>query len=79
MDLLVHECNFRDGEEEFAELTGHSCTSGVARVAKRAAVNRLLLVHMNPLITDEDPIGLDIARKIFPNTTIARDGMEVEF
>ena len=79
VDLLVHECNFRDGEEEFAELTGHSCTSGVARVAKRAAVSRLLLVHMNPLITDEDPIGLDIARKIFPNTTIARDGMEVEF
>jgi ribonuclease Z len=79
VDLLIHECNFRDGEEEFAELTGHSCTSGVAEVAKRAAVGRLVMIHMNPLVSSEDPVDLEVARKIFPNTVVGHDGMTVEF
>lgn len=79
VDLLIHECNFRDGQEEFAELTGHSCTTQVAQVAKRAGVGRLVLVHMNPLINDEDPIDLAAARKVFPNVVVAHDCMTVEF
>lgn len=79
VDLLVHECNFRDGQEALAELTGHSCTTPVAQVAKRAGVGRLLLVHMNPLVTDEDPIGLETARAIFSNTEVANDNLAVEF
>ena len=79
VDLLIHECNFRDGQEEFAALTGHSCTTQVAQVAKRAAVGRLVLAHLNPLIPGDDPIGLDAARKVFPNVSVAHDGMVVEF
>jgi ribonuclease Z len=79
VDILIHECNFRDGNEEFAQLTGHSCTTQVAQVAKRAGVGRLVLVHMNPLVNGDDPIGLETARKIFPNTVVGHDGMVVEF
>ena len=79
VDLLVHECNFRDDQKEFAELTGHSCTTAVAQIAKRAAVGRLVLVHMNPLILGDDPVGLETARRIFPNTVVAHDGMIIEF
>ena len=79
VNLLVHECNFRDGEEALAAKTGHSCTTPVAQVAKRANVGRLLLTHFNPLVAGDDPIGLETARKIFPNTELAHDGMEVEF
>lgn len=79
VDLLVHECNFADGWEEQAQLTGHSCTTPVAEVARRAKVGRLVLSHLNPLITAADPVGLATARAIFPNTEIARDNMRIDF
>jgi ribonuclease BN (tRNA processing enzyme) len=79
VDLLVHECNFTDDNREQAELTGHSHTTPVAQVARQAEVGRLLLVHLNPLADDGDPVGLDVARAIFPQTTVAHDNMLAEF
>ncbi len=79
VDLLVHECNFRDGQEPWAEKTGHSSTSPVARAAAAAGVKRLVLMHFNPLETSDDPVGLAAARAIFPATELAYDGMAVEF
>jgi len=79
VDLLVHECNFRDGQELWAEKTGHSSTTPVARAAAAAGVKRLVLMHFNPLETGDDPVGLAAARAIFPATELAYDGMAVEF
>jgi ribonuclease BN (tRNA processing enzyme) len=79
VDLLVHECYFSDAEGAWAKKTGHSCTTAVAQVARRAEVGRLVLVHLNPLSAAADPIGLDVARAIFPATEIGTDLMEVEF
>jgi ribonuclease BN (tRNA processing enzyme) len=79
VDLLVHECNFRDGREAWAAKTGHSCTSAVAAVAKEAGVKRLILMHFNPLDETSDPVGLAAAQAVFPATELARDGMEIEF
>ncbi|MEX2185957.1 MAG: MBL fold metallo-hydrolase, partial [Pirellulales bacterium] len=31
VDVLLHECNFRDGQETFARQTGHSSATSVAR------------------------------------------------
>lgn len=78
-DVLIHECNFADGWEEHAALTGHSCTSAVARVAQQAQVGLLILVHINPLAQSDDEIGVDRARKIFPNTYIGTDFTEIDF
>jgi ribonuclease Z len=78
VDLLIHECYFPDGQEEFAEITGHSCATPVAEVACAAKVGRLLLVHVNPASTADDPIGIDTVRKIFPRAEIGEDGMEIE-
>jgi ribonuclease BN (tRNA processing enzyme) len=79
VDLLVHECNFRDDQEEWAIKTGHSCTTAVAQVARAAAVKRLVLVHLDSLAPNEDPVDLASARRIFPETEVAEDGMVVEF
>ena len=79
VDLLVHECNFRDGEESWAHRTGHSSLSPVARLAAAAGVKRLILMHFNPLETGDDPVGLTTARAIFPATELSHDGMSVEF
>jgi ribonuclease Z len=79
VDLLLHECNFRDENAEWAVKTGHSCTSATARLARQARVGRLLMTHMNPLETGDDPVGIDTARAIFAASDVARDGQVVEF
>ena len=79
VDLLVHECFFPDEYAGWAIKTGHSCTTNVARVAKEAGAGRLVLVHLNPLSTEDDPIGLDAARAVFPKTELGEDLIEVEF
>ena len=79
VDLLVHECYFNDDQADQAELTGHSCLSCVAEVAAKAQVGRLVLVHINPLVKDDAELDLDTARKIFANTEIGVDRMEIDF
>lgn len=79
VDVLVHECYFPDAMGAWAEKTGHSCTTPVAEVAKEAGVGRLILVHLNPLSDEDDPIGLDVARSIFPATELGRDEAEIDF
>ena len=78
VDLLVHECYFGDDDEDQAALTGHSCLTPVAEVAKAAHVGRLVLVHINPLLQSDDELDLGSARKIFPKIEIGVDGMELE-
>lgn len=78
VSLLVHECYFPDGREDWARHTGHSCATPVAQVAAAAHVKRLLLVHVDPLAAGTDPIGLDSVRKTFPAAEIGVDGMCVE-
>jgi ribonuclease BN (tRNA processing enzyme) len=79
VNLLVHEANFADGSEEFARHTGHSCLSDVARLAAAAEVGLLLLVHVDPSFNDNGQINVAAAKKIFPNTLLGTDWMEVEF
>ena len=79
VDLLVHECNFPDSHQEWAEKTGHSCLTSVLKLAAAAQVRQLVLTHMDPLKGSEDPVELAASRQLFPNTIIARDLLEVEF
>ena len=79
VDLLVHECYFADDLADLATLTGHSHTTPVASVARAADVGRLVLVHVNPLINAQDPVGLATAQAIFPATQIGFDGAAVDF
>ncbi len=78
VDLLVHECYFPDNNADWCDRTGHSHTSMVAELAKEAGVKQLLLTHIDPNCPGDDPIGIEVARKIFPKTTVAEDGMEIE-
>ncbi len=78
-DVLLHECNFPDGWEDTAKLTGHSCVTTVAELARKAKVGRLVLIHINPHTGEDDPVGLDVARSIFPATDLGRDEMVIDF
>ena len=79
VDMLIHECYFPDGQEQLAKLTGHSCATPVAEVAAAAGVGKLILVHVDPMHDDESSLDCDSMRRIFPNITLACDGLEVDW
>ena len=79
VDLLVHECYFADEHADWARKVQHSHTTPVAEVARKAGVKRLVLVHLDPLSTADDPVGLGVARAVFPDTILGEDRMELEF
>jgi ribonuclease Z len=77
-DLLVHEATFSSEEAARAVETGHSTAREAAEVARAAGVRQLVLTHISPRYSREAPELLAEARAVFPETTIARDGMTVE-
>ena len=78
VDLLLHECNFPNGQAELAKKTGHSCLDDVARVAAAAGVKRLVLIHFDPVL--EVPAEqIEAARRIFPSIQAGTDNLELDF
>lgn len=77
-DVLIHECYFSDENQKWCEVTGHSATTMVADLARRTAVGRLYLTHIDPYQPGEDPVGLATARKLFLRTFVAEDLLTIE-
>jgi len=78
VDLLIAECSYLPGEQhpEWPHLNPEQA----ARVAKKAGAKRLVLTHFDAgRYTSEgkrNMAGL-VARKVFKDTVIAKDGMEI--
>jgi ribonuclease Z len=79
VDLLLHESNYAEDHDNLPATTGHSSLLRVAEVATAAKVGRLVVVHIDPQIEDDDKFDLDAARRVFAECEIAADGMELEF
>lgn len=78
VDVLIHEAYFADDKAQLAHKTGHSCASQVAELARRAGAGQLIAVHVDPTIDADDPIGLAGMQRIFPRTSLGRDGMVID-
>ena len=77
-DLLVHECTFAGEDKARARATFHSTATGAAHVARDAGVARLALTHISARYS-EQPARLEReARRVFPATVVAGDGMTLE-
>ena len=77
-DLLVHEATFGEDERARAVETGHSTAKEAAEVARAAGARRLALTHLSPRYTRDAPELLAEAQLVFPETIVARDGLELE-
>jgi ribonuclease Z len=81
-NLLVHEATFATADQHLAERSLHSTAAMAARVAKEAAVHRLVITHLSPRYfpgNDIEPQDLlREARAVFPATEIAHDFLTVE-
>lgn len=77
-DLLIHEATFTREEGERAVETGHSTAFDAAMVAQAAGVQRLVLTHISSRYSRDAHELTTEARGVFPQTVVARDGMEIE-
>jgi ribonuclease Z len=76
-DLLIHDSTLGDELAERAEKYGHSTVDQAAMSAKNARVKQLVLTHISQRYEDAS-MWLKQARKIFKNTAMAEDFMQVE-
>lgn len=76
VDLLVLDASFADGT--VIPGWGHSSPAECTTWAKEANVGQLALYHYNYTMTDEEIVRMEEgAKKLFPNTFAAYDGMSI--
>lgn len=77
--LLIHEAWIRgegDSEELRAGLSAHTSAEEAARLAQAGEVGELVLIHLTPLRGEDFHAEmLERARKYFPRTYLAYDGL----
>ncbi|MGD6805642.1 MAG: ribonuclease Z [Candidatus Bathyarchaeia archaeon] len=76
-DLVIHDSTFDDSLVEKAGVDGHSTPTQAAGQAKAANAKRLVLFHISARYPDATPL-LEQAKKVFPNSILAEDGLEIE-
>jgi len=77
-DLLIHEATFADEEAARAIETGHSTAREAGQLAAAAGVKQLVLTHLSARYSLTTADLLREAKEAFPNTVVARDGMEID-
>jgi len=77
-DLLVHEATFGEEEKDRAKETQHSTAKEAAQVALASRAKRLVLSHVSARYSISADELVKEAKEVFPEVSVARDGMVVE-
>jgi ribonuclease Z len=76
-DLIIHDCTFDDSLKDKADIDGHSTPTQAASQAKSAKAKKLVLSHISARYPDASLL-LEQAKKVFPNSILAEDYLEIE-
>jgi ribonuclease Z len=74
VDMLYHEATYLKDLEQRAALRFHSTTTQAACIAKNAKVGRLLIGHFSSKYDKLEQFEQE-AREVFPNTSLALEGV----
>ena len=78
VDVLIHDAQYRPDEIAVRRGWGHSTWQDATAAATAAGADRLLLASLDPRATDRDIDEILAAvRESFPDTDVARPGLEV--
>jgi ribonuclease Z len=79
-DALIHDSHFHREDLPLHRSWGHSSWEEGTEVARKAGVKKLFLFHYSPNYSDYDVFDMEQrARKAFPDTTAAYQGLTVNF
>jgi ribonuclease Z len=76
-DVLIHEATFDSELKDIAKEYGHTTAAQAAKIAKKAEVGQLVLIHLSPRYLDYRILEQE-AKKIFPQCIVPKDFQEVE-
>jgi ribonuclease Z len=76
-DIVIHDATLDDTLGEKALEDGHSTPSQAAEAAEKAKAKKLVLTHISARYVDARLL-LEQAQKVFKNTVVAEDFMELE-
>ena len=76
-DVLIHDATFEEGMEKEAREYGHSTAKDAALVAREAEAKMLVLFHKSTRYKGKPGLLERQARRIFPCTYEAHDGMRL--
>lgn len=76
-DLLIFDSTFRGSDRDKALERKHSTSLEAAQLAKQAGVRMLALTHFSARYTSTSSLVRE-ARRVFPNTVAAADGLTVD-
>lgn len=77
VDVIYHEATYDDSCLQKAHQRGHSTAGEAAKIAADAGAKLLILGHFSKSYNNEDQHLAD-AKKIFPNTIVANEGLTVD-
>ncbi len=76
-DVLIHDSTFDSSIEQKANEYGHSTAQQAAKIAKKAGVKKLFLIHISPRYKDGKLLEED-AKKVFGESYVTHDFMVAE-
>jgi len=77
-DLLIHDSTLAEDLKDWALETKHSTAKEAAHVARNADVKQLILTHISSRYCDKKEMLLNDAKKVFENSRLAEELMEIE-
>ena len=77
-DILIHDAQYHNSELSQYKGWGHSSWEQAVEVAKLSNTKKLILFHHDPFRSDDELDQIEKkAQQIFPDTTVARQGLEI--